>query len=751
MGNLGGHGAVHGPEMRVLLIEPLKASDSQLEMERVEERRPASAEPEAAPRPLDGRDRGPGRAESRVERLLRSRRLQLLAATVAYLGFAIYLTWPLVTDLDHRIYGAVGDLTGAMSNFRELIESGRFPFAPGTLHDFAAPEGFAIRWTLNISTVSSFSLAYLLSWAFGPIAGFGIYLLAGFTLSGVAMFLLVRRLVGHAGVAFVAGYLYAFYPFVVVKAQGHVDFVHGWVLVMLAWRLLELMERPTVRNGVYSGLALLLVFTWTPYHILFGGAMALALAVVALSFAWRRRQIQQTLIALVVTGGIGLAWLGGIVLLNTAAPRDEIRSHSIQEAIVYSARAFEYVVPTSEHPLVGKSAGKYRADHMHGSNISESTLYVGISVIVLALLGLVTATWRGGSARRAAIAAAVLVIAGFALSAPPRVDLLGVNFPTATQFLFDLTSTWRAFSRFVVVVMLGLVLLAAMGMFTMVRRRRVLLQGVLLSLLLVITAGDLWAARPAHGTNKIVVPPTYLRLKDLPQGMAVEYPLVPAEQSNYGDLFYQGWYDKPLLNGYIAGSPQENRALGLRDLSDPTTARGLKALGVRYVLVRQDWKVSRLPNPGRPGPQFRLITKDPYIALYELRVPGDQVLVTPMDGFAPTEGVGSREFQWLLEREGTIELRGSCSPCIGTVRMKFGSFSRPRDVTVRAPNGAVLARARGTSRTLRFPVTFARRLVLRVSATPGPQSIAATTGSADQRSVSIAVTRESFELRRSGG
>jgi hypothetical protein len=232
--------------------------------------------------------------------------------------------------------------------------------------------------------------------------------------------------------------------------------------------------------------------------------------------------------------------------------------------------------------------------------------------------------------------------------------------------------------------------------------------------------------------------------------MAVEYPLLPAEQSNYGDLFYQGWYDKPLLNGYIAGSPQENRALQLRNLSDPATARGLKALGVRYVLVRQDWKIARLPDPGRPGRDFRLVTKDPYIALYELRVPGDQVLVMPMDGFAPTEGTDSKQYQWLLQPEGTIELRGTCSPCTGTVRMKFGSFSRSRDVTVRAPSGAVLAHARGKSRTLRFLVRFDRKLELRVSATPGPQSIAATTGSVDQRSVSIAVTKESFELRRGG-
>ncbi len=702
-----------------------------------------------APTSADGRAVEPTFL-SRLASLASRPLIQALAATAAYAAFAIYLTWPLVTDLGGTLYGAAGDMTGAISIYRELIESGEFPFAPGTLDDFNAPDGLDIRWTLNLMTLPAFASMYGLSAVFGPIAAIGIYTLLGFTLSGLAMFLFVRRLLDHPGVAFVAGYAYAFYPFVVVKAQGHVDFVHGWVLVLPVWRLYELIERPSVRNGAWAGLAVVFAFAWTPYHILFTGVAAVALGAAAIALAWRRRLLRPTVAALAVTAGIAGAWLVGASLVDRAAQRSEVRTQTIQEATAFSARAAEYVVPTSEHPLFGEQAGEYRLDHLHGSNRAENTLYVGGTVLALALAGLIFGLLQGGRLRRVAVAAATLAVAAFAFSAPPEVDLLGLTFPTATKFLFELTASWRVFSRLVVVVMLALVVLAAIGMFFIVRRRALALQAALLAVLLVVIGADLWA-RPAQGTNKLIVPDAYNRLAQMPPGTAVEYPLVPAEQSQYGDVFYQGWHDKPIVNGFPEGSPEENRALRLADLSDPATARGLKALGVRYVLVRRDIEAGNLPDPGRPGPEFQLRTRDPYIAVYELKVPGPQALVTPMEGFTPPEDEGRRRYQWMVEPQGTLEVLGACSPCEGTVAFQVRSFAQPREIVVRDSSGRERLRTRiADSKRIRVPVRFDRRLDLRIEASPGPRSITEATGSPDPRSVSVAILRESFQFAREG-
>jgi hypothetical protein len=664
-------------------------------------------------------------------------------ASFAYLVFACYLTWPLVTDLDGRIYGAVGDLTGAIATHRELSDTGNFGFTAGTLGDFNAPDGLDIRWSLNLVTLPSFGALHLLVLAFGPIAATGIYVLAGFTLSGLAMFLLVRRLTGHAGVAFVAGFAYAFFPFVVVKGQGHIDYVHGWVLVVAAWRMLELMERPTVRNGIWVGLALVLAFAWTPYHIIFGAVMLAGVGAVALVLAIRRNLVRPTIVALAIGAAIGLAWPAGMALVDRASPGTEIRAHTIREAVAFSARAAEYVVPTAQHPLFGDPASDYRSSHLHGSNASENTLYVGISVLLLALVGLVAAIRRGGTQRRLALAAAGLVVAGFAASAPPEVDLLGVTFPTTTKLLFEITSTWRVFSRLVVVVMLGLVLLASLGMLAIVRNRTPRVQLAVLTALLALVAADLWARSP-EPTNRIVVPGTYLRLAKLPPGIAVEYPLLPAESTTYGDVFYQGWHDKPILNGYRIGAG-ENRALHLSDLESRDTTRGLQALRVRYVLVRRDLKAAGLPDPGTPGRDFRLVTEDSYLGLYELRARGGQVLVTPGDHFGPPE-VGARgDFNWLLDGDGNIDLRGSCTVCEGVLSFSVGSFHRPRTMTLYGPGRRVLLRRRvADPQVVRTRIRFNRAASLRIESDPGVEPISAATASDDPRSVGLYVGRTSF-------
>jgi hypothetical protein len=94
-------------------------------------------------------------------------------------------------------------------------------------------------------------------------------------------------------------------------------------------------------------------------------------------------------------------------------------------------------------------------------------------------------------------------------------------------------------------------------------------------------------------------------------------------------------------------------------------------------------------------------------------------------------------------------VRASCSRCVGTVQLYVGSFDQPRDVTITGPGGRVLARARVSDpRRLRFPVNFDRKLTLGIRSTPGPQSIHATNGSADPRSISLSVERERFEPER---
>jgi hypothetical protein len=59
----------------------------------------------------------------------------------------------------------------------------------------------------------------------------------------------------------------------------------------------------------------------------------------------------------------------------------------------------------------------------------------------------------------------------------------------------------------------------------------------------------------------------------------------------------------------------------------------------------------------------------------------------------------------------------------------------------------VIASQTGTVLYWKFPVHFDRRLTLAISASPGPQSITAATGSSDTRSVSVQLVGPLVKLR----
>jgi hypothetical protein len=294
--------------------------------------------------------------------------------------------------------------------------------------------------------------------------------------------------------------------------------------------------------------------------------------------------------------------------------------------------------------------------------------------------------------------------------------------------------------------MLALSLLAALGLSALVRRRsRGMRAGVLIALAVVI-ALDL--APRGLRTNPIREPTIYRALKPLPEGIVAEYPLVPAAESTYDDLFDQQYHGMPILNGYQQGSPEEARALALADPSLPSTGPGLASLGVRYVVARN------LPANGKLSfsSDFRLIAQDASGKLYRVAPTHKGIATSAVasDGFDSPEQDAQGRFSWLLKRRGTIAVTAACRRCAGTLFMRLSSFAQPRTVTALDARGRVLARRRVVDgAVLRLRLWVARSSHVTIVTSPGPQPISQTLlGSRDPRSVSINVRDLRFEARR---
>jgi hypothetical protein len=256
---------------------------------------------------------------------------------------------------------------------------------------------------------------------------------------------------------------------------------------------------------------------------------------------------------------------------------------------------------------------------------------------------------------------------------------------------------------------------------------------------------DLWD-RPPDRTFDIQVPAIYDVLRAQPAGIAAEYPLRPiGKVGDYLDLYYQKAHGKPILNGYFSG-PDEQRALALAQLDNPSTAGELATIGVRYVLITPfRFAYGALP-PGSPTRGFRLLAKDSYGMLYRVTA-APSPFVYGRSGLEPREGPVGSQFRWATASPVELAVIAPCSNCEGRLIFTAASFAQPRVLRVTDEKGNELVRhkiIRTEPAPVSIPLRFDRSIVLKLFLTPGAQSIHDVTGQPDPRSVSILVKDPRF-------
>lgn len=682
-------------------------------------------------------------------------RLWLAFGGLLYLAWAINVTWPLVQGLDHLIIGGLGDQAGALANMRETIQDHQVPFLPGTLGDFSAPEGLQVSWGVNLGNWPYLLPVWLLSLVFGPVTALGLVTVAGFVLNGISMQLLVLRVTRVHGAAIVAGFAFAFYPFFVVKSGTHPQFVHAWPLALLAWRMLEVATEASRRNIALAAAASILCLGFTSYYVLIGGillAFAMAAALVA---GWRTGRLSEQVRAQAVVGGASVVYLAGLAALTLGAGSAALRSHDKQELYAYAARVHDYVLPFGRNKLFGDVTQSYlqASAQANGSNFAETTLYVGVFVLLLASLALATVVALRADRRQRAVVLAALGLSLFALaaSAPPKVSIAGHLVPMPSDFISDLTTTWRVYSRFASVVMLGLVVLAGVGAAFLMRRHGALGRAVITLVLLALIAVDFtWRPGAADIGER---PGVFALVAKQGHGVLAQYPLLPAGFGDSSDTFWQQAHGHPILNGYSEDGYNDRRALSLYYVDSRETARALASLGVSDVLV-PDTPVPGTPDPGRPRAGFRFVGRGQYGAgtASVYRVVARPDLGTPYvsaGGITLPEGPREDRFTWLTGSEGTVvvDTPRCADPCRGTLRMSLTTLARPRVVTLRNEDGRLLWQGRVRARSnIRLPLAVTGgRATVKVEVKPGAQVISeALPGNLDPRAVSVSVGRLRF-------
>ena len=204
-------------------------------------------------------------AVARLSEWASARRLMLLEAAAVVAGtvaLTVYVTWPVALNLNDEIFGLGGDSTGTIWWLWWMADDHGFHILGVTHH---TETGWPFGWDqgngVNIQWALLFFPAYLVTEVVGEVVAYNVVVLSGLVLSGVAMYILVRKMGAAPLVAGWAALVYIVFPWHLEKAGGHAAFTHLEVFPLLVLALLAWQRQPSRRLVLY--LALITAVAWT--------------------------------------------------------------------------------------------------------------------------------------------------------------------------------------------------------------------------------------------------------------------------------------------------------------------------------------------------------------------------------------------------------------------------------------------------------------------------------------------------------
>jgi hypothetical protein len=523
-----------------------------------------------------------------------------IVAAAAYLLAAVLLTWPLASRPGAALFADFGDARG-VAWFVWAKANGFLDRPVNPL--IAAPSG--VPHTATASEPLFEGMLVMLAKASDEIVAINVMAMLAFALSALSAYALLRHLRVARLPAWVGGFAFGFSPAAVMQVTGgHLAYalnVFVPLFLLALWRNSERRSLASAALVAASFTAIALTALYTAY---FAAWMALFIAgrdAVTCAPAERRRLVANYLLCALLTVAFVLPfeWSAlrtqAAVAAGTAAgPRRVMDLHQLD---VFSARPWDYLLPSIDHPWLGPWVEPFARLHLHGSNLFEQTLYLGLVPLGLVAGGLLLRR-RMPPPERDAFTLAVLAAAWmFLVSLPPAI---GPGLPTPGALGYALAPMFRVYARAGLFVSLFVAMGAAIVLGLAMRRVRPA-AGVAMALAAFLAIAFELRSIPPVRADARVPPPVYAWLARQPGDPVVaEYPIVSVDEAaHYDYLFWQRLHHKRLVNG---ADPCNAAAWALhervKDLGAAATPGALRDAHVAYVIVhRGKYAEGPIPAP----------------------------------------------------------------------------------------------------------------------------------------------------------
>ena len=366
-------------------------------------------------------------------------------------------------DPDVPLFDVAGDSSYYLASIKGVIENGWFLRNP----DLGAPFGQS-NHDFAIGDVAHYVLVRLLGFVLGdPLVVFNAFFLLGFPLIAVVAYAVLRDLGATRAPALVAGVLFAFLPYHMIRGQDHLFLTSYYEIPLAVWLVVMVAEGQTLfRRGVPRARILLIagaclvVGAGSSYYAIF--ALLLLLTVVPIAAIARRSRaiaLQGAAVMALVATSFALANAPAIVYPMQHGANDSVAVRQPGESELLGLKLADMVIPRNTHridALARRGQDYYartplRSEGFNPALGSVATLGLLAALLVLLATGLASAT---ASLRRSRIAVAgTVALMGF---------LIGTVGGGSALIAYALTPQLRAWNRLALFIAFAALLAVAL-------------------------------------------------------------------------------------------------------------------------------------------------------------------------------------------------------------------------------------------------------------------------------------------------
>jgi PA14 domain len=480
-------------------------------------------------------------------------------------------TWPLATDVAHL--SRTDNADAVLLDWVLAWVAHQAPRAP--LHVFDTNAFYPDRNTLAFSEAMlvQSAMAAPIIWAGGsPVLAFNLVTLAGFALSGWAMYLVIARWTGSRIAGLTAGVIYAFNSHSFTRLP-HLQAQHTEFLPLALYALDRLLRAPVVRNALKLALWFSLE-ALTSIYLLVLTTVALTVAFVVRRDAWRGPRARRIALMVGLSAAASALLLAPYITPYWRLYHERGLERSLGEAMMFSAVWRDYV----------STPARYHYRWWSYQWFSGSAFFPGVVGLLLTGVAIARRTAFTDARARMGLAAG---IAGVVLSFGPKVPGYATLYA-----LVPLLHSVRVVSRFGFLAILAVAMLAGFGAAELRRGFTEQRWRIVGPLLVIVAALELYPG-PLELTRFEGIPRIYASLRGLPGVVSVEIPF-------YGGVasFRQAYYMlnstvhwQPILNGYSGLHTLDYQGRLVERLADFPAAgaiRTLREAGVTHVFVHVD-------------------------------------------------------------------------------------------------------------------------------------------------------------------